>query len=100
TSPSLATGALGRPSEIVFGLLLVAAWAGDGFTESAGFTSNTAALNGAALRWAWRIVSTGASVTYAPALSVSRAWAVNVKSFVAVADAAFSRAGQFTYLEF
>ena len=99
-APSAATGPLGWPSEIVFGLAIVAGGAGDGFTESAGFTSNTAALNGAALRWAWRIVSTGASVTYAPTLAVSRTWATNVKSFSAIADAAFDRAGQFTYLEF
>lgn len=99
TTPSLASGTLGHGGEIVFGLAVIVLGASDAFTESAGFTGNTAALNGAALRWTWRIVSTGAGVTYAPSLGTSRTWAVNVKSFAAIADAAFSRAGQFTYLE-
>lgn len=99
-TPSLASGTPGHAGDIVFGLAVIVAGASDAFTESAGFTGNTAALNGSALRWAWQIVSTMTGVTYAPSLGTSRTWAINVKSFSAAATATFSRASQFTYLEF
>ena len=99
TAPSIATGALGWPAEIVFGMLNVKAGAGDAFTEAPGFTSNTPALSTAALRWAWQIVTSNAGVTYAPTLGTSRLWGVNTLTFTGAVASPFNRAAQFTYLE-
>ncbi len=99
TAPSIATGGLGWPAEIVFGMLSVKTGAADAFTEAPGFTGNSPALATAALRWAWQIVTSSAGVTYAPTLGTSRTWGANTLTFSGAVASPFNRAAQFTYLE-
>ena len=98
TAPTIATGALGWPNEIVFGMLTVKSGAADTITEASGFTSNSPVLMTNALRWAWQIVASGAGVTYAPTLGTSRLWGVNTLTFAGAVASPFNRAAQFTYL--
>jgi hypothetical protein len=99
TAPSIASGALGWPNEIVFGMLSVHSGAADTFTEGSGFTSNSPALMTGALRWAYQIVTSNAGVTYAPTLGTSRTWGANTLTFSGAVASPFDRAAQFTYLE-
>lgn len=99
TTPSIASGVLGWPNEIVFGICDISGAASDTFTEASGFTANIAALNTDALRWAYQIVSASASVTYAPTLGTSRNWGVNTLTFSGALASPFNRTSRFTYLE-
>lgn len=83
TAPSIATGSLSWPAEIVLGYTQVSGGAGDSFTESPGFTSLASVLSTDALRAAYQIVSQAASVTYAPTLGTSRTWGANLLTFSA-----------------
>jgi hypothetical protein len=98
TTPGQATGTLGWPNEIIFGMCQVASGAGDTYTEASGFTANTPALMTDALRWAYQIVASNASVTYAPGLGTSRTWGANTLTFSGAVASPFNRAVQFTYL--
>lgn len=100
TAPTIATGVLGWPNEIIFGLTQVSAGSADGFTEAAGFTSLAPSLNGDGLHWAWQITTANASPTYAPTLGTSRTWGVNTLTFSGAVASPFSLASRFSYLEF
>ena len=99
TAPTIATGVLGWPNEIVFGLTQVTGGAPDAFTEAAGFTSLAPVLSTDALRWAYQIVGATASVVYAPTLGASRLWGANTLTFAGAAASPFNKASRFTYLE-
>lgn len=81
TAPSIASGALGWPAEIVLAYVQASGGAADGFTEAAGFTTLSSVTQIDALRSAYAIVATTAAVTYAPTLGTSRNWGANVLSF-------------------
>lgn len=83
TTPSIATGTLARPNEIVFGFVHVDSGAGDSFTEAPGFTSDTptSLASHSALHSAYRITNGTGSVTYAPVLGTSHLYGANVIGF-------------------
>lgn len=105
-APSISTGTLAQADEIVLGFIGVASGNSDAYTESTGFTSATAqGILADKLHFAWQIVASTASVTFAPTLGTSRGVAYNVVSFKGLAgpitgtstdtfaDAALSGAG-------
>lgn len=79
--PTITTGTLAQPNEIVVGMVSVSGGDGDPFTEATGFTSmsgvSTPLAAGSSLHWAYRTVASTAPVTYAPILGTSRTWVVN-----------------------
>lgn len=99
TAPTIATGTLGWPNEIVFGLTQVSAGSADTYTEAAGFTSLASSLNSDGLHWGYQITTANASVTYAPTLGTSRTWGVDTVTFSGAVASPFSLAPRFSYLE-
>jgi hypothetical protein len=88
TNPSVSSGALSDPFELVTTATFVDAGNTDTFTESAGYTTDTT-LPGTTgtinvLHTAYKIVSTSASVAYAPTLGTSRGYAALIGTFVGV----------------
>jgi hypothetical protein len=80
---TITTGTMGQPAELVIAGTSINSGASDSFTEASGFNSNTSALSGGALRWAYKIVSATTAVTYAPTLGTSRQWDVQYETFEA-----------------
>jgi hypothetical protein len=80
---TITTGTLGQASELIIAATDINTGASDTFTEASGFNSNTSALSGGALRWAYKIVSATTAVAYTPTLATSRAWSVQYETFEA-----------------
>jgi len=87
STPSLSTGTLSQANELVIGEVMVEGGQGQTFTEAPGFTTggNVALTSSAIIHWAYEIVSSTASVTYAPTLDTTRAYVANVYSFKGIA---------------
>lgn len=83
TTPSISTGVLAQANEIVIGWILIHNGSGDTFTEAPGFTTGGTVTGGSpgAVRWAYEVVSSTSSVTYAPTLGTSEQYWTNVLSF-------------------
>lgn len=95
TSASISTGTLAQASEIVFGQVATAGTtavtpAAAGFTA---FSTITIASGNNVINWGYQIVSSTASVTYAPSWGggTTRAFGVNVYSFKALGAATACR---------
>lgn len=87
TSPSLSSGTLSDPFELVVAATFINAGGPDAFTQAAGFTTDSSVgdtSNTNAFRTAYKIVSTNASVTYAPTLGTSRVWNALLGTFIGV----------------
>lgn len=83
SAPSISTGVLAKANEIIIGYVFVSGGASDTFTEAPGFTTGGRLdlASGSSLHWAYKIVSSTASVTYAPVLGTLRDGAMNAMSF-------------------
>ena len=84
TAPSIATGTLSQAAEIVIGYVFIANGDVDAFTEASGWTTGgSISLSGglSIVRWAYKVVSSTASVTYNPTLGTSRNYLANVMSY-------------------
>jgi hypothetical protein len=83
TAPSISTGVLAQPIEIVFAWCAVQGGASDTYTQASGFTTlaDVTTATADALHVAYAIVSSTASVTFAPTLGTARAYACNVMTF-------------------
>ena len=102
TSSTVSTGTLAQSDELVVGIVSQTSDPGT-WTEASGFTAinNPTAATGDNPRWAYQVVASTASVTYAPSWLTSRAYGTNVYSFkaaVATVSGSFSRAQQIDYL--
>jgi hypothetical protein len=87
SSPSAATGTLAQASEIIFAIL---GWSTSGGTITEDTTHGWTSLvtfqgNTMTLHIAYQIVSATTSVTYAPTISATREWTVQLFSFKGVA---------------
>jgi hypothetical protein len=88
TNPSLSTGTLAQAYELLIGVITITAGTSDTYTEDTahGWTAMTPVSQGSGstgleVRWAYNIVTTTSSVTWAPTLGTSRAYSANVYSF-------------------
>jgi len=82
TAPSVTEGTVSQSNRIVFAYTYVSGGASDSFTEAPGFTTLGSVINSTnILRMAYKIVSAGTQVTYAPTLGTSRVYAANTISF-------------------
>jgi len=89
TAPSVTEGTVSNSNRIVFGYCYVSLGSSDSFTEASGFTTlGSVSSGGSILRMAYKIVSTGTQVTYAPTLGTSRTFVANTISFQASSAAA------------
>jgi hypothetical protein len=83
TAPSVATGALSQANEVIFAALSALGGGDVVFTEDTGNGWTTLSLTQTTdlVSLSYKVVSSATSVTYAPTLSASRHWGVQVWSF-------------------
>lgn len=102
-TPSLATGALGLADEVVIGFFWAQSSGSEVWTEATGFTNmfEETVAGEAKFRAAYQVVSSTASVTYAPTVSISTALSMtvfSVKGVTVSATRAFTSAYRQEYL--
>lgn len=93
TNPSISSGTMVVPNEILFASVFVLSGAGDSFTEASGWTSGPTNLSTSALRIAYKAVRASGSVTYAPTLGTARNWVASMMTFRGPACGSFMLLG-------